>query len=116
MENQGRLKLSKPPAPVAKDLRTYVLSIEAVWFWITTTISLATTLLIFTVPETMFPLVYLRYVLGSVFVLFLPGYSLIKTLFPTKEIDNIERTAVSIGTSLALAPVVGLLLNYSPGK
>jgi uncharacterized membrane protein len=47
-------------------------------------------------------------------VLFLPGYSLIKTLFPTREIDNIERTALSIGMSLALVPLVGLLLNYTP--
>jgi len=114
LENQGKLKLTKPPKQVAKDLRSYTFSIEALWFWITTTISLATTVLIFTVPETMFPLVYLRYLFGSVFVLFLPGYSLIKTLFPTREIDNIERTALSIGMSLALVPLVGLLLNYSP--
>ena len=38
----------------------------------------------------------------------------IKTLFPTKEIDNIERTALSIGMSLALVPLIGLLLNYTP--
>jgi len=44
----------------------------------------------------------------------LPGYSLIKALFPTKEIDNIERTALSIGISLALVPITGLLLNYTP--
>ena len=60
------------------------------------------------------PYVYIRYVLGSIFVLLLPGYSLIKTLFPTREIDNIERTALSIGMSLALVPLVGLLLNYTP--
>jgi len=54
-----------------------------------------------------------RYVLGAVFVLFLPGYSFIKTLFPTKELDNIERTALSIGTSIALVPIIGLLLNYT---
>jgi len=44
--------------------------------------------------------------LGLVFVLFLPSYSLIKALFPTKELDNIER--------LALVPITGLLLNYTP--
>ena len=43
-----------------------------------------------------------------------PGYSLIKVLFPTREIDSIERTALSIGMSLALVPLVGLLLNYTP--
>jgi uncharacterized membrane protein len=53
-------------------------------------------------------------VFGSVFVLFLPGFSLIKALFSTKELDNVERLALSIGLSLALVPMAGLLLNYTP--
>jgi uncharacterized membrane protein len=69
---------------------------------------------VFTIPEEVFPIVYARYILGSLFVLFLPGYSLIKALFPTKELDNIERLALSIGMSLALVPIAGLLLNYTP--
>jgi uncharacterized membrane protein len=35
--------------------------------------------------------------------------------FPVqKEMDTIERAALSIGLSLATVPIVGLLLNYSP--
>jgi len=70
--------------------------------------------MVFVVPEDGFPFVYARYVFGSVFVLFLPGYSLIKALFGSKELDNIERLALSVGLSLALVPLVGLLLNYTP--
>jgi uncharacterized membrane protein len=63
-----------------------------------------------------------RYVLGTIFVLWLPGFSFIKMLFPTeppvktskKNLDPIERIALSIGMSLALVPIVGLLLNYTP--
>ena len=66
------------------------------------------------VPEDSFPLVYVRYLFSSVFVLFLPGYSLIKALFSSNELDNIERLALSVGLSLALVPLVGLLLNYTP--
>ena len=32
----------------------------------------------------------------------------------SKEIDDSERAALSIGMSLALVPLVGLLLNYTP--
>ena len=71
-------------------------------------------MLVFTVPEDAYPIVYARYLLGSIFVLALPGYSFIKALFPTKELDNIERVALSIGMSLALVPITGLLLNYTP--
>lgn len=77
---------------------------------------------VFTIPENAHPLTYLRIALGAIFVLFLPGYALIKTLFPSKvpfptsseNMDNIERTALSIGMSLALTPIVGLILNYTP--
>ena len=76
-------------------------------------LALATTISVFTISENSYPLIYIRYILGSIFILILPGYSLIKTLFPTREIDDIERTALSIGTSLAIVPLVGLLLNYT---
>ena len=61
-------------------------------------------------------MVYARYLLGSLFVLFLPGYTFIKALFPAKQLDSIERTALSIGMSLALVPMIGLLLNYTHGE
>jgi uncharacterized membrane protein len=57
----------------------------------------------------------LRMALGSIFVLFLPGYSLVEALYPKEEdLSPLERLALSIGLSLALVPLVGLLLNYSP--
>jgi hypothetical protein len=112
LENQGRLKLTPKPKPVPEKLNEYLFTSHAYWFWLILLLSATTTISVFTVESP--PLVYIRYVLGSVFVLLLPGYSLIKTLFPTKEIDNIERTALSIGMSLALVPLVGLLLNYTP--
>jgi len=78
-------------------------------------LAIATTTLVFTIPENAYSIVYARYVLGYVFVLLLPGYALTKALFPTKEFDNIERTALSIGMSLALVIITGLLLNYAHG-
>lgn len=57
----------------------------------------------------------LRIMLGSVFVLFIPGYSLIEALYPKREdLSPLERLALSIGLSLAIVPLVGLVLNYTP--
>ena len=114
LENEGRLKLTPPPKETPPELKDYIRSTHATWFWTTITLALATTITVFTIPESAHPIVYLRYILGSLFILYLPGYTLIKTLFPTREIDDIERTALSIGTSLAIVPLVGLLLNYTP--
>jgi len=84
----------------------------------------------------------LRVVLGLPFVLFLPGYAFIAALFPEGNhsiatdpdtgsdgdnedptdrgplprngIDGIERTALSFGLSIAISPLIGLVLNFTP--
>ena len=57
----------------------------------------------------------LRIALGLLFVLFFPGYTLIAALFPRKgALDGIERLALSLGLSIAVVPLIGLVLNYTP--
>ena len=57
----------------------------------------------------------LRIVLGLPFILFFPGYTLIAALFPKKaELGSIERVALSFGLSIAVVPLIGLILNYTP--
>jgi len=114
LQNQGKITFKEDTTFIPLSLQNYLSSSHSYWYWIIITLALATTITVFTVPENAIPFVYARYVLGSIFVLFLPGYSLIKALFPEKELDNIERVALSIGMSLALVPITGLILNYTP--
>jgi len=122
LQNQGKIKLTQQPTKAPSDLATYITTSHATWYWISIIIALATAISAFIIPEDLFPIVYIRYVLGAVFVLWLPGYTFIKALFPThvpiktssEDLDIIERIALSIGMSLALVPIVGLLLNYTP--
>ncbi len=93
---------------------SYLFSSHSYWFWLIIALAIATTLIVMSVSEYSYPLVYTRYALGSIFVLFLPGYTFIKTLFPAKELDTFERIALSIGLSLALVPIIVLLLDYTP--
>ncbi len=56
-----------------------------------------------------------RIPLGLMMVLFVPGYTLIAALFPRKgDLDGIERVALSFGLSIAVVPLMGLGLNYTP--
>ncbi len=56
-----------------------------------------------------------RQVLGLVFILFLPGYAATAALFPENDqIDTIERVALSFGLSIAIVPLIGLGLNFTP--
>jgi uncharacterized membrane protein len=53
--------------------------------------------------------------LAILLVLFVPGYVLVAALFPKNtEIDWIERIALSFGLSIAVVPLLGLLLNFTP--
>lgn len=58
---------------------------------------------------------FLRVPIGLLMVLFVPGYVLIAALFPKKgDLDGIERVALSFGLSIAVVPLIGLGLNYTP--
>ncbi len=48
-------------------------------------------------------------------MLFLPGYALIAMLFPEKSgLEGMERIALSVAMSVAVVPLIGLALNYTP--
>jgi len=56
-----------------------------------------------------------RIILGLPMVLFFPGYTLISALFPRKDsLSGVERLALSFGLSIAVVPLIGLILNYMP--
>ena len=126
LQSEGKIKLSKQPTAVPTEFSLYLFTEQALWYWITIATAVVTAATVFAIPEDFYPWVYIRYVLGTIFVLWLPGYTFIKTLFPTElpvrfsiktsneNLDAIERVALGIGMSLALVPIVGLLLNYTP--
>ena len=104
--------------PISHKFRDYLFSIRAYWYLTIVALVIITTIIIIANLENT-PIIgniikYARYLFGSIFVLFLPGYSLIKALFPLKEIDNVERTALSIGMSLAIVAINALVLNFLP--
>ncbi len=62
----------------------------------------------------LFPSNILRIILGLPFLLFFPGYTLVAALFIKKEgMGSVERVALSFGLSIAVVPLIGLILNYT---
>ena len=56
-----------------------------------------------------------RIIFGLCLVLFFPGYTFLSALFPRKnDLSGIERVALSFGLSIAIVPLIGLILNYTP--
>ncbi len=131
LQQTDKIKLTpQQQTQTPQSLTSYLGSRQALWYWLTIALAIATAAAAFTIPEDAYPLVYARYVLGTIFIIWLPGYAFIKALFPQhlpfakglshtletseKNIDTIETIALSIGMSLALVPIIGLMLNYTP--
>ena len=54
-----------------------------------------------------------RTILGLPFVLLLPGYLLTTVMYPkADDLGSLARTALSVGLSIIMVPLIGLLLNY----
>lgn len=111
---EGRADLKDIPLSIGPFVDYLRLWERNFWLYGLVTVSLATVWIINVVPSES-PLIILRWILGSVFVLFIPGYVTLEALFTgDRQLDSIERFALSIGLSLASVSLVGLLLHYTP--
>jgi len=109
---EERIRLEDPNPP--REVLGYTSSLYSLWFWMLVSVVVLTTTSIYVLPQGP-PYIYVRYATGALSVLYLPGAALIEALYPKrKDLEPLERLALSIGLSLALVPLVGLVLNYTP--
>ena len=114
MEKEEKIEVEYPVPPESHFIGHLKNIDSSLWFYIVLLTCLSTFISIYLI-QTLYPMVLLRWVLASIFILFLPGYSLVEALFPKRSVlDGIERFALSIGLSIAVTPLIGLLLNYTP--
>lgn len=115
LRDAGKIVLEEP-MPQPKELLRFLVSRWSRWFWIVTFLVFLTAMLVMVVTETApLSLMVFRWVFGALLVLYIPGYCLVEALYPSKgELDDIERIALSIGLSLAISPLILLVLNFTP--
>jgi uncharacterized membrane protein len=103
-------------------LKEYLFSLKSLWYWGIIVLVILANFLIFLAPSDNSILLLVRNFVGLAIVFYLPGYSIIKVLYPvsvpfktqSNMLDAIERIALSLGLSLAVVPVVGFALYYLP--
>lgn len=111
LESEGKVKVvERSPS---SSLASYAFSANSLWFWASL---FATGLSVVSIYITSGVALYLRYLFGGALILFLPGYSLTQFLFARRQEmeDSVTRVALSIGLSIALVPLLALVLNYTP--
>ena len=122
LEAEDKIYFSVKQESFSASFGTYLFTSGSAWYWTIIAIALVTSLTVFAIPQDLYPLAYVRNILGLIFVLFLPGYAFVKAIFQKKvpiktsleSFDNIERLVLSIALSIALTPMVGLVLYYTP--
>lgn len=99
----------------SKSFISYMFSYPVYWYWATVSLMVITALIVFfSTPESIDLIIYSRYILGSIYILWFPGYSIVRAILPKGELKNTERIVLSLGMSLASVSMVGLLLNFTP--
>jgi hypothetical protein len=122
LQAESKIRLNNPSLSGAPSLSSYVQSNQALWYWATVAVAILTMASAFLISENFYPWSYIRNVLGLIFVLWLPGYTFIKALFPVNapkietstNLRYVERIALSIIMSSALIALIGLFLNFTP--
>ncbi|HYW01785.1 MAG TPA: DUF1616 domain-containing protein [Candidatus Acidoferrum sp.] len=112
--HQGKATLQDarpPPKSISQFLMRWEQNLS---LYVTLMLSLVTIFVVYEVPNQM-PYVVLRWGLGLLFVLYIPGYALLEALFPqANQLDTVIRFALNIGLSIVLVELIGLALNFTP--
>lgn len=109
---RGEIKLVDPNPP--KSFPSYLVSFNSTWYWLVFVVLVTMFASIYLLPQVP-PFTWLRVLMGFLVSLYLPGYALIEVLYPQRsELEELERLALSVGLSLALTPLTGFVLNYTP--
>ncbi|MHA1334048.1 MAG: DUF1616 domain-containing protein [Candidatus Odinarchaeia archaeon] len=121
LEEEGKISLDEPRKTKTsfeslKDKLTafYGFNKFNIDFWAPFALCIGGLLAALLIPESVFPVNIVRWILGGLMVLGLPGYSLTFVVFPEKKLDEVELIALSLGLSLAVSPLIGVILNFTP--
>jgi len=122
LNSQEKICFKKKTCKTSTSLKDYLFSSFAVWYWFTLALALVAVVNFFIIPSNAYPYTYFRHVVGAVFVGFLPGFVFLKVLYPSKMplgvfsniFFSLEWLVLSIGCSIALVALDGLVLNFTP--
>jgi len=120
LEAEKEIKLVKSSF-IQKGWR-FSLSSETFWYWVIIFLCSITIGFVFFVPDDIGSLLYVQYLVGIPFVLYLPGYALMNTVFPNGVLKTtgqtslglIERVVMNFSFSLALTAILSFILTYTP--
>lgn len=121
LQKEGKITFHKPSAvEISQNLGAYLKTRDAFWYWATVGLTFLCAIAVFGF-QSLGLQGLIRFAPGAVLVVGLPGYSLVRILFPgnftksgkTQAIDILTSFALTVVLSIVLVSIVGLVLNYT---
>ena len=111
LERKGVMNVSEERVPLSFFRNLAKLESNAP-FWIAIFTSAAVMAAIYIVPMGELGMI-VRRIAGALFLFVIPGYTITNFFIQRNRLSSIERVAVSVGLSLAIVAVIGIMLSYS---
>jgi hypothetical protein len=114
MANDGSLVIKEPSYEVESIMDYLLTATLSGWLWSTIAATVLATAAVVLIPE-LFPYNIIRLIVGAVFMLYLPGHTLLRLLFfKGSDIDVLERIGLGVSASLVAVCMLGLGLSFTP--
>jgi uncharacterized membrane protein len=92
----------------------FIKSPRELWFLIIFLITTINIISWYLIPEEESNFLWIRYIIGTLFIFIVPGASVAYFLKLDKTIGSLEKFIIIVIMSIAIAPAVGLVLNFTP--
>ena len=110
LESEKKITLLEP-ATKGHFFHYIMRSYNGLSLWLTTAATCLIMALVFLLPS-IEPWSYMRMITGAVFGLFIPGNALVQLLFAHRNMEQTDQMVLSVGLSIALISIIGLMLKY----
>jgi hypothetical protein len=112
LEKNMRLRLINPYYP--NSFFKYLLYAYSLFFW-GQFLFIVFFYFITYYSESVYPIIFIKYVSSFIFILFIPGYALLNAIYYKKdEIEGVKKISLIVVTSITITAIVGIILNFLP--
>lgn len=112
LEDKNKITFRDLNKKVNNNFQNSLFSLSALWYWVILVMTLVLYIASSTIIINNTVINYVRYIIGFSYIIFLPGYCTLINLYKKDDFSKIKLFTLSIGISLSLISIQGLILNY----
>jgi uncharacterized membrane protein len=114
LEDKRKILFIEQEGRRPEDIKEFLVSSKVYWYYLVMLVSVFMFFSSFiSSPKTIISLSF-TYLVGTFFVLFLPGYCITRILYSGNDVSRLHFIVYSIGISVSMASIIGVIMNYTP--